>query len=100
MQKGDLCEIVARYFPRCSQGASYLRAELGIPESFTVSYEEMLAGIPRSKPSTIRLPNHLHVPWSIRAAEAGKHVRMREAGGHGFGRGAQADLRRATERES
>ena len=46
--------------------------QLGIPQAYG-SYEELLAD--RSIDAIYNpLPNHLHVPWSIRAAEAGKHV--------------------------
>jgi predicted dehydrogenase len=45
---------------------------LGIPKAYG-SYEELLAD--REIDAIYNpLPNHLHVPWSIRAAEAGKHV--------------------------
>ena len=46
--------------------------QLGIPQAYG-SYEELLAD-PSIDAIYNPLPNHLHVPWSIRAAHAGKHV--------------------------
>lgn len=45
---------------------------LGIPRAYG-SYEALLAD-PEVEAIYNPLPNHLHVPWSIRAADAGKHV--------------------------
>lgn len=45
---------------------------LGIPKAYG-TYEDLLAD-PQIDAIYNPLPNHLHVPWSIRAAEAGKHV--------------------------
>jgi predicted dehydrogenase len=47
-------------------------AQLSIGKAFG-SYEELLADASIDAIYN-PLPNHLHVPWSIRAAEAGKHV--------------------------
>jgi predicted dehydrogenase len=46
--------------------------QLGIAQAYG-SYEELLADASIDAIYN-PLPNHLHVPWSIRAAEAGKHV--------------------------
>ncbi len=54
------------------QKARIAATELGIPKAYG-SYEELLAD-PDIDAIYNPLPNHLHVPWSIRAAEAGKHV--------------------------
>jgi predicted dehydrogenase len=45
---------------------------LGIPKAYG-SYEALLAD-PQIEAIYNPLPNHLHVPWSIKAADAGKHV--------------------------
>jgi predicted dehydrogenase len=45
---------------------------LGIPRAYG-SYEELLAD-PDIEAVYNPLPNHLHIPWSIRGAQAGKHV--------------------------
>jgi predicted dehydrogenase len=71
MQKGQLTEIAAiasRDLTRARQAAD----QLHIPKAFG-SYEELLAD-PTIDAIYNPLPNHLHVPWSIKAAEAGKHV--------------------------
>src|SRR5260370_14816643 len=45
---------------------------LGIPKAYG-TYDELLAD-PEIDAVYNPLPNHLHVLWSIRAADAGKHV--------------------------
>lgn len=52
--------------------AADLAAQHGIP-TVHESYEALLAD-PDIDAVYIPLPNHLHVPWAIRAAQAGKHV--------------------------
>lgn len=71
MQAGHYTEVAAiasRDLPRAQAVAS----EHGIPRAYG-SYEELLAD---DEVDAIYnpLPNHLHVPWSIKALEAGKHV--------------------------
>src|SRR5580700_8611696 len=71
MQKCELCEITA-IASRDPAKAETVARELGIPRAYG-SYEALLAD-PDIDAIYNPLPNHLHVPWSIRAAEAGKHV--------------------------
>src|SRR5258708_6738052 len=71
MQKGAWSEITG-IASRDPQRAAAAAKELGIPK-FYGSYEDLIAD-PEIEAVYVPLPNHLHVPWSIRAAEAGKHV--------------------------
>ena len=71
MQKGAWSEITG-IASREPQRAAVAAKELGIPKSYG-SYEDLIAD-PEIEAVYIPLPNHLHVPWSIKAAEAGKHV--------------------------
>jgi predicted dehydrogenase len=71
MQQGRFSAITA-IASRDPLKAREAAAELGIPRACG-SYEELLAD-PEIDAIYNPLPNHLHVPWSIRAAEAGKHV--------------------------
>jgi predicted dehydrogenase len=71
MQKSKHCRIQA-IASRDPALAKKWAKELGIPKAYG-SYEELLAD--REIEAVYNpLPNHLHVPWSIKAAEAGKHV--------------------------
>ncbi|HUA62213.1 MAG TPA: Gfo/Idh/MocA family oxidoreductase [Verrucomicrobiae bacterium] len=71
MQAGELTEITA-IASRDRSKAEAAARELGIPRAYG-SYEELLRD-PEIDAIYNPLPNHLHVPWSIRAADAGKHV--------------------------
>ncbi|HEY8204781.1 MAG TPA: Gfo/Idh/MocA family oxidoreductase [Pyrinomonadaceae bacterium] len=71
MQHSQSCEVTA-LASRDLQKAKRFALELGIPRAYG-SYDELLAD-PEIEAVYIPLPNHLHVPWSTRAAEAGKHV--------------------------
>lgn len=71
MQSGGLCEIQA-IASRTPEKAERAAEKLGIPKAFG-SYEELLAD-PEINCVYNPLPNHLHVEWSVKALEAGKHV--------------------------
>jgi predicted dehydrogenase len=71
MQKGEYSEITG-IASRSLEKARAAATELGIPKAYG-SYEELLAD-PEVDAIYNPLPNHLHVPWSIKALEAGKHV--------------------------
>ncbi len=71
MQRADSCEIAA-IASRDSARARSAAASLGIPRAYG-SYEELLAD-PDIEAVYNPLPNHLHVPLSVKAAQAGKHV--------------------------
>jgi predicted dehydrogenase len=64
----EVTAIASRDYHRARNAAD----ELGIAKAYG-SYEELLAD-PEISVIYNPLPNHLHVPWSIKAAEAGKHV--------------------------
>jgi predicted dehydrogenase len=57
---------------RSREKADKAARELGIAKSYG-SYEDLLRD-PEIDAVYIPLPNHLHVPYAIKAAEAGKHV--------------------------
>lgn len=71
MQQGKYCEVTA-IASRDLAKAQAEAKQLGIPHTFG-SYEELLAD-PHIDAIYNPLPNYLHVPWSIKALEAGKHV--------------------------
>jgi predicted dehydrogenase len=71
MQKGEYSSVVA-IASRNLGKAKDTAAKLGIPTAYG-SYEELIAD--RHVDAIYNpLPNQLHVPWTIKAAEAGKHV--------------------------
>jgi predicted dehydrogenase len=71
MQRGQWCEVTA-IASRDIDKAQAAATRLGIPKAFG-SYEALLADTDIDAVYN-PLPNHLHVPWSIKAAEHGKHV--------------------------
>ncbi len=66
--RGEVVAIASREMARARSAAD----ELGLAKAYG-SYEELLQD-PDIDAIYNPLPNHLHVPWSIKAAEAGKHV--------------------------
>ncbi|MFO1072929.1 MAG: Gfo/Idh/MocA family oxidoreductase [Geminicoccaceae bacterium] len=71
LQRSQRCEVVALGSRDLARGREVAH-KLGIARVHG-SYEALLAD-PEVEAVYIPLPNHLHVPWAIRAAEAGKHV--------------------------
>jgi predicted dehydrogenase len=71
MQKGQFTTVNAIASRNLAQARQAADA-LGIPAAYG-SYEELIAD-PDIDAIYNPLPNQLHVPWTVRAAEAGKHV--------------------------
>jgi len=71
LQRGT-CSQIHAIASRTGEKAQQVAHRLGIPRAYG-SYEALLAD-PDIEAVYIPLPNHLHVAWTIRALEAGKHV--------------------------
>ncbi|MBL4631089.1 MAG: Gfo/Idh/MocA family oxidoreductase [Paraglaciecola sp.] len=71
MQKSQHCNIMAIASQQLTKAQSAAQ-QLGISSAYG-SYEALL-GDPDIDAIYISLPNHLHVPWSIKAIAANKHV--------------------------
>ena len=71
MQRGELCEVLG-LASRDVEKARRAAHALGIRKVYG-SYEELLAD-EEIEAVYNPLPNNLHVPWTKKAAEAGKHV--------------------------
>lgn len=71
MKKSEHAELVGISSRDLASAEAAARA-LGIPKAYG-SYQEMLQD-PEIDAVYNPLPNHLHVPWSLKALEAGKHV--------------------------
>jgi predicted dehydrogenase len=71
IQKASNCEVVA-ISSRSPENAGKAAAELGIAKAYS-SYDALLAD-PDIDIIYNPLPNHLHVPFTIKALQAGKHV--------------------------
>ena len=71
MLKSPLCEIRA-IASRTEAAARKAADQLGIAKAYG-SYDELLAD-PEIEAIYNPLPNHLHVPLTLKAAAAGKHV--------------------------
>ncbi len=71
IQQSSLNEVTA-LASRTLEKAEQTATELGIPKPYG-SYEELLAD-ESIDAVYIPLPNHLHYEWTLRAAEAGKHI--------------------------
>lgn len=71
MQRGQYCDITAIASRDLAQ-AQAAASRLGIPKAYG-SYDELLAD---SDIDAVYnpTPNHLHIPWSVKALAAGKHV--------------------------
>jgi predicted dehydrogenase len=71
MQQGEYSTVVAIASRDLAKAQELAKAQ-GIPAAYG-SYEDLLAD--RNVDAIYNpLPNQLHVPWTIKAAEAGKHV--------------------------
>jgi predicted dehydrogenase len=71
IQKARRCRVVAIGSRDATRGRQ-VASELGIATAHA-SYEAVLAD-PQVDAVYIPLPNHLHMQWTLKAAEAGKHV--------------------------
>lgn len=71
LQLGDGCSVTAVASRDVTRGQTFA-SRLGIPRVFE-SYDALVES-DEVDAVYIPLPNHLHVPWSIRALERGKHV--------------------------